>query len=112
MRLQPPANVGREQRAVVPIKVVSLRGSLAAAKAGASPVLVNRQAERNSVTQASAATQEKLRNSPELLCNLAFGVCDLRLPQFDRISLGVMQAGEPAVGIRLRVNLHLDSRRL
>src|ERR1700730_15437893 len=63
-----------------------------------------------SVTFASAATQEKSRNSPELLCNLAFGVWNLRLPQFDRISLRVMQAGKPAVGIRLRVNLDLDSR--
>ena len=34
------------------------------------------------------------------------------LPQFDRISLRVMQAGEPAVGIRLLVNLDLDSRSL
>jgi hypothetical protein len=54
-------------------------------------------------------TQEKSRNSPELLCDLAFGVWNLRLPQFDRISLRVMHAGEPAVGIRLRVNLDLDS---
>jgi hypothetical protein len=48
----------------------------------------------------------------ELLCNLAFRVSNLRLPQFDRIPLRVMQAGEPAVGIRLRVNLHLDSSSL
>jgi hypothetical protein len=59
-----------------------------------------------------AVTQEKFRNSPELLCNLAFGVCNLRLPQFDGIPLRVMQAGEPAVGIRLRVNLYGDSRSL
>src|ERR1700728_4244457 len=44
---------------------------------------------------------------PERLCNLS-----PRLPQFDRISLRVMQAGEPAVGISLRVNLDLDSRSL
>jgi hypothetical protein len=31
-----------------------------------------RQAGSNSVTSASAATQEESRNSPELLCNLAF----------------------------------------
>src|SRR5260370_29263557 len=64
-----------------------------------------RQAGSNSVTFASAPTQEKSRNSPELLCNLPFGVWNLRLPQFDRISLRVMQAAEPPVGIRLRVNL-------
>src|SRR5437879_348155 len=57
-------------------------------------------------------TQEKSRNSPELLCNLAFGIWTLWLPQFDRISLRVMQASEPAVGIRLRVNLDRDSRAL
>ena len=57
-------------------------------------------------------TQEKSRNSPELLCNLAFGIWTLWLPQFDRISLRVMQASEPAVGIRLRVNLDRDSRSL
>src|SRR5580700_385245 len=56
-----------------------------------------------------AREQEKSRNSPELLCNLAFGVWNLRLPQFDRISLRVMHAGKPAVGIRLRVHLDLDS---
>src|SRR6266487_1247985 len=54
-----------------------------------------------------AGTQEN-RNSPELLCNLAFGVWNLRLPQFDRISLRVMHAGKPAGGIG-RVNLDLDS---
>jgi hypothetical protein len=54
-------------------------------------------------------TQEKSRNNPGLLCNLAFGVWNLRLPQFDRISLRVMHAGKPAVGIRLRVHLDLDS---
>src|SRR4029077_7612747 len=53
-----------------------------------------------------------VRRNPELLCNLAFGVWNLRLPQFDRVPLGVMQATEPAVGIRLRVNLHRDSRSL
>jgi len=62
------------------------------------------QAESNSVTFASAATQEKSRNSPELLCDLAFGVWNLRLPQFDRISLRVMQAGEPAVKLARRFN--------
>src|SRR5580700_4095773 len=56
-----------------------------------------------------AREQEKSRNSPELLCNLAFGVWNLWLPQFDRISLRVMHAGKPTVGIRLRVNLDLDS---
>ena len=66
----------------------------------------------NSVTSASAATPEKFRNSPELLCNLAVSVWNLRLLQFDRISLRIMQAGEPAVGIRLRVNLDRDSRGL
>ena len=53
-------------------------------------------------------TQEQSRNS-EPLCNLAFGVWNLRLPQFNRISLRVMHAGEPAVRIRLRVHLDLDS---
>jgi hypothetical protein len=56
-----------------------------------------------------AVTQEKFRNSPELFSNLAWSVSSCRLPQFDRISLRVMQAGEPAVGIRLRVNLDRDS---
>jgi hypothetical protein len=46
------------------------------------------------------------------LGTLAFSVCNLRLPQFDGIPLRVMQAGEPAVGIRLRVNLDRDSRSL
>ena len=40
-----------------------------------------------------AAVQEKSRNSLELLCKLAFSVWNLRLPQFDRISPRVMQAG-------------------
>jgi hypothetical protein len=44
-----------------------------------------------------------------LFPDLAFRVLNLRLPQFDRIPLWVMQAGEPAVGIRLRVNLDRDS---
>jgi len=57
-------------------------------------------------------TQEEFRNSPELFRNLAFSVWNLRLPQFDRIPLRVMQASEPAVGIRLRVNLNRDSRSL
>ena len=73
---------------------------------------VCRQAGSNSVTFASAATLENSRNSPEPLCNLAFSVWNLGLPQFDRISLRVMQAGKPAVGIRLRVNLDRDSRSL
>ena len=42
------------------------------------------------------------------MSNLAW---TFRLLQFDRISLRVVQAGEPAVGIRLRVNLDLDSCR-
>ena|SRR6266550_4686402 len=58
------------------------------------------------------ARQEEFRNSPELFRNLAFSVWNLRLPQFDRIPLRVMQASEPAVGIRLRVNLNRDSRSL
>jgi hypothetical protein len=53
-----------------------------------------------------------LENSLELPCNLAFRVWNFGLPQFDGIPLRVMQAGEPAVGIRLRVNLDLDSRGL
>src|SRR5205807_9556267 len=57
-------------------------------------------------------TQEEFRNSPELFRNLAFSVWNLRLPQFDRIPLRVMQASEPAVGIRLWVNLDSDSRSL
>jgi hypothetical protein len=56
------------------------------------------------------ARQEEFRNSPELFRDLAFSVWNLRLPQFDRIPLRVMQASEPAVGIRLRVNLDRDSR--
>src|SRR6267143_171052 len=56
--------------------------------------------------------QEEFRNSPELFRDLAFSVWTLRLPQFDRIPLRVMQASEPAVGIRLRVNLDRDSRSL
>ncbi len=59
-----------------------------------------------------AVTQEEFRNSPELFRDLAFSVWNLRLPQFDRIPLRVMQAGEPAVGIGLRVNLDRDSRSL
>jgi hypothetical protein len=57
-------------------------------------------------------TQGKFRNSPDRLCNLAFSIWNLRLPQFDRIPLRVMQVGEPAVGIGLRVNLDRDSRSL
>jgi hypothetical protein len=48
----------------------------------------------------------------KLLCNLTLGVWNLGLPQFDWISFRVMQAAKPAVGIRLRVNLDLDSRGL
>ncbi len=51
-------------------------------------------------------------NACELFRDLAFSVWNLRLPQFDRIPLRVMQASEPAVGIRLRVNLDRDSRSL
>jgi hypothetical protein len=54
-------------------------------------------------------TQEKSRNSPELFSKLPRGGWLCRLPQSDRISLRVVQAGEPAVGIRLRVNLDRDS---
>src|SRR5229473_1316339 len=57
-------------------------------------------------------TQEKSRNSPRLFSKLAWSGWLCRLPQFDRISLRVMHAGKPAVGIRLRVNLDLDSRSL
>jgi len=64
------------------------------------------------ITSSLYATQKKSRNTPKLLCSLAFGVWTFWLPQFDRISLRVMQASEPAVGIRLRVNLDLDSRSL
>ena len=87
------------------------RNSAHASRLGRS-LASRRQAGSNSVTFAFAATQEKSRNSPELLCNLAFGVWNLRLPQFDRISLRVMQAGEPTVGMGLRVNLDRDSRTL
>jgi len=65
--------------------------------------------------QSSAQPQwdkHAIPESPESLCNLAFSVWNLRLPQFDRISLRVTQACEPAVGIRLRVNLDRDSRSL
>ena len=71
-----------------------------------------RQLFPDPVMEESPVTQEKLRNSPELFGNLAFGVWNLRLPQFDRISLRVVQASEPAVGIRLRVNVDRDSRSL
>jgi hypothetical protein len=47
--------------------------------------------------------------TPELSIRCSRSVSSFRLPQFDRISLGVIQAGEPAVGIRLWVNLDLDS---
>src|ERR1700687_3721756 len=40
---------------------------------------------------------------------LAWSSYSSRLPQLDRISLRVMQAGETAVGIRLRINLDRDS---
>ena len=53
----------------------------------------------NLITSGLPVTQGKSRDSPGLLCNLAFGVWSLRLPQFDRISLRVMQASKPAVGI-------------
>jgi len=49
-----------------------------------------RQLFPDPVMEELPVTQEKLRNSPELLCNLAFSVWNLRLPQFDRILLGVM----------------------
>ena len=68
--------------------------------------------DSNSVTSASPVTQEKSRNSPELLSKLVWSVWLCRLPQFDRIPLRVMKAGESAVGIRLRVNLDCDSRSL
>jgi hypothetical protein len=74
--------------------------------------LSTRTYQASGITPGCPVTQEKSRNNPELLCNLAFGVWNLRLPQFDRISLRVMHAGKPAVGIRLRVNLDLDSRSL
>ena len=47
--------------------------------------------------------------SIERLNNLAWSSHSSRLPQLDRISVRVMQAGETAVGIRLRVNLDRDS---
>jgi hypothetical protein len=53
-----------------------------------------------------------LKNNPELHSNLAFGVWNLGLPQFDRIPFRVMQVGEAAVGIRLRINLDRDARSL
>src|ERR1700693_5344931 len=64
------------------------------------------------MTSGWPATQEKSRDRPELHYNSAFSVLSLGLPQFDRISLRVMQAAEPAVGIRLWVNLDFDSRSL
>jgi len=52
---------------------------------------------------------------PSIFCwppgKLAFGVWILGLPQFDRISFGVVYAGEPAYGI-IRGNLDFDSRSL
>ena len=53
--------------------------------------------------------QEKSRSSPERFSNLAWTVSSCRLPQFNRISFRVVQAGEAAVAIRLRVKLDLDS---
>jgi hypothetical protein len=48
------------------------------------------------------------RNSSASLSDLAASVWSCRLPQFDRVSLGVMQAGKPSdAGIRFRVNLNL-----
>src|SRR6266705_5027362 len=58
--------------------------------------------------RASYKTLQK--SSPELFGNLAWSFLYRRLPQFDRISLRVMQAGEPSVRVRLRVNLDHDSR--
>jgi hypothetical protein len=51
-------------------------------------------------------SQQKSGRSPEVFSGLVNG-SSYRLPQFDRISL--MQAGKPAIGIRLRVNLDHDS---
>ena len=64
------------------------------------------------VMEGLPVAQEKFKNSPKVFRNLALSVWNLRLPQFDRIPLRVMQAGEPAVGIRLWVNLDRDSRSL
>jgi hypothetical protein len=61
------------------------------------------------VTSGLLVTQEKSRNRPELFSKLAWGGWLCRLPQLDRISVRVVQAGEPTVGIRLRVNLDRDS---
>jgi hypothetical protein len=36
----------------------------------------------------------------------------LRFPQFDWITLGVMQASKPAIRVTLRINFYLDSCRL
>ena len=54
-------------------------------------------------------SREKSRNCPELFSKLVWSVGLCGLPQFDRISLRVMDAGKPSVGIRLRVNLDFDS---
>jgi hypothetical protein len=51
----------------------------------------------------------EIQKQSELFSKLPRGGWLCRLPQFDRISLRVMHAGEPAVRIRLRVNLDLDS---
>src|SRR5579864_2480070 len=64
------------------------------------------------LADASASVCPSSRNSPELLSSLAWSVWFCRFPQFDGIPLRVMQVGEPAVGIRLRVNLDRDSRSL
>ena len=64
------------------------------------------------ITAGLSLTQEKSRSSPGLFSKLAWSGWLCRLPQFDRISLRVMHAGKPAVGIRLRVHLDLDSRSL
>ena len=66
-------------------------------------------AERRHAFRKCLMTRERSRDSPELSSDLASGLLSFRLPQFDRISLRVMQAGKPAVGIRLRVNLDRDS---
>ena len=63
----------------------------------------------SSSTATTVNHQEKSRNSPERFSKLARAVSSCRLPQFNRISFRVAQAGEAAVGIRLRVNLDLDS---
>ena len=63
----------------------------------------------DSITFEFPVTQEKSRNSPGLFSKLPRGGWLCRLPQLDRISLRVVQADEPAVGIRLRINLGRDS---